>query len=206
MHWFENQLWLLTAARSVPSPSFVFYTVTCFTKWWPSPYPCLWTNEPYQSWYYHLVPMNLFTCEIFQTGVFWSLQQLSQSFVAPVPIFVHLIPNKHIFAPASDVAEGKQELCSLCNAFNWVFVEKGLAIDLILFYPRFMERSLELCMWVLTVAAQSFCRQTRCFQLSNGALRRAAKQWLLETCQLQCENKFSQQTWQSVLKKLSKLL
>lgn len=85
-------------------------------------------------------------------------------------------------------------------------VEKGLAIDLILFYPRFTERSLELCMWVLTVAAQSFCRQTRCFQLSHGALRRAAKQWLLEMCQLQCENKFSQQTWQSVLKKLSKLL
>ena len=51
---------------------------------------------------------------------FWSSQQLSQSFVAPVPICGHQIPINY-------------ELCSLCNAFNWVYVEKRLAIDLILF-------------------------------------------------------------------------
>ena len=42
----------------------------------PQPHACLWTTEPFQgccfhtqSSYYHLLPINLFTCGMFQTSV-----------------------------------------------------------------------------------------------------------------------------------------
>ena len=53
--------------------------------------PCLWTTEPFrdapQNHDFHLFPIYLFTCAMFQTGVFWAFLNFPSFFVATVPAF-----------------------------------------------------------------------------------------------------------------------
>ena len=51
----------------------ILYPVMCITKCWASSHPCLWRTEPfrgYRSWCCHLLPVNLLTCWMFQTGYY----------------------------------------------------------------------------------------------------------------------------------------
>lgn len=58
----------------------ILYTITSFTKWWISG-PSLLVNNwacwscPFQSWHNYLVPMTLFTCQIFQAGILAALHK-----------------------------------------------------------------------------------------------------------------------------------
>ena len=68
-----------------------FLLTRLFTKWWPSPHPCLWTTEPYGDAPFtpnhdtHLFPINLFTCRKLQ--VFFEHSSTFPLFCCPCPRF-----------------------------------------------------------------------------------------------------------------------
>ena len=59
------------------------------SKWWTSPHSCLWMTEPFRDALFipnhstKLFTINLFTCGMFQTGVWWA-------FLNFLSIFCHL--------------------------------------------------------------------------------------------------------------------
>lgn len=69
-----------------------------------------------QSWYYHLLAVNLFTCGLFQTGVCCSCHN---SFETCRWCQIH---NKQIFTKISEVVEVKVKYKHLWTGFNWLFI------------------------------------------------------------------------------------
>jgi len=95
---FLNLLMILwTVDEGIPKFLATVHWETLFLNCWTicshscsqsgAPHPCLWMTEPFGDPPFipnhdaHLFPINLFT----KNSCFWSIPQLSQSFVAPVP-------------------------------------------------------------------------------------------------------------------------
>ena len=119
-----------------------------FTKWWPSPHPCLWTTFweasfiPNQDT--HLFPMNQFTCGMFQT-VFFEHSSTFPVFCCPCPRFFgtccwHQIQNEWILAkklPSLSVwTLNILSLKCIQLKIGW----KDLQIIVFCFYSRFTQR------------------------------------------------------------------
>jgi len=82
--WFSESFdivdcrWWNPSFRSIVLKLLDYLLTQLFTKCRTSSHSCLWTTEPFGDTSFlpnhdtHLFPMNLFTCGMFQTGVFWA--------------------------------------------------------------------------------------------------------------------------------------
>lgn len=104
----------------------------CFPKWKHMNLTSffLWNHRasggcPFHTkwWYSQQLPVNLFTCGVFQTGVYWSIPQPSQSFVAFVSNLFEMcccrqIQNKHVFTKTNEGVEVKCWIYCVCTVFK----------------------------------------------------------------------------------------
>ena len=73
----------------------------------------------YQIWWYYLLPMNPFTCGLFQTGAFWAFTVFScLCFNLFKTCYWHQIQNWHVFWKIYKV-----DGC-VYTAFNWEYLQK----------------------------------------------------------------------------------
>lgn len=121
-----NELCLLTMVYQayLSSCSNILYTTAlhkvvirpCFVNSWAF----RWCSFHTQSWFYHLLPMNLFTHGMFQTGVSGASHNYPRLWLSPNLLETccsHQFQNANTFTKINYVYEETLNNC-LCSAFN----------------------------------------------------------------------------------------
>lgn len=108
------------------------------TKWWTLFHHCLWSAEPFEDGpfkLYHVLPMNPFTCRMFQTGVFGAFS----NFPSPLlPLYqcvwnMLLASNRYLQKRQLIFDEVKHYIHFFCTVFSWQYGKKDWQIITLLF-------------------------------------------------------------------------